>query len=198
MARPRLGTHSVPTEERIMTAAEAAFGEFGYEGAKLADIAKVASIRRPSLLYHFNSKEELYTAVIRRVFDGLKLKLLSAMKPGVLDQQIVSLAAAFDEYIRERPAFAPIVLRDFIDGKGPSRDIMANEIGPILHIVEQWVTSQANDLPETLAVRPAILHLCANMLLFAASGPLQQSLWPGENGSMQMAHHIFKVPTSIG
>ena len=68
------------------------------------------------------------------------------MKPGVLDQQIVSLAAAFDEYIRERPAFAPIVLRDFIDGKGPSRDIMQNEIGPILHIVEQWVTSQANDL----------------------------------------------------
>ena len=192
MARPRLGTHNIPTEERILTAAEKAFGDHGYEGAKLADIAKVASIRRPSLLYHFSSKELLYSAVIRRVFDGLKHKLLSAMNPGAFDQQIISLTEAFNAYISERPSFAPIVLRDFIDGKGPSREIMANEIGPIIHIVERWLISQsAEPLPETLSVRSAILHLCSNMLLFASSGPLQDNLWPGENGSVQMARHIF-------
>ena len=36
----------------------------GYHGAKLAEIAARAGLTHPTLLYHFNSKEDLYAAVI--------------------------------------------------------------------------------------------------------------------------------------
>ena len=63
MGRPKTGTHSVPTVERILQAAEQAFGAQGFTLTRLEDIAEVASIRRPSLLYHFSTKQKLYEAV---------------------------------------------------------------------------------------------------------------------------------------
>ena len=55
MARPKKGVHQVPTEERILQAAETEFGRKGFERTRLEDIAETAGIRRPSLLYHFKS-----------------------------------------------------------------------------------------------------------------------------------------------
>ena len=59
MPRPKHNANAIPTEERILAAAEQIFGEQGFERSRLEDIAAVAGIRRPSLLYHFKSKCKL-------------------------------------------------------------------------------------------------------------------------------------------
>ena len=81
MGRPRADAHSVPTNERILNAAERIFSENGYPGARLADIAAEADIRRPSLLYHFESKEVLYEAMVHRLFNRLMETLTGFMVP---------------------------------------------------------------------------------------------------------------------
>lgn len=40
------------------------FGQYGYHGAKLADIAKAAGVTEPGLLHHFPSKEHLLMEVL--------------------------------------------------------------------------------------------------------------------------------------
>ncbi|HYY05440.1 MAG TPA: TetR family transcriptional regulator, partial [Candidatus Limnocylindria bacterium] len=52
------------SRERILGIALEAFAEKGFEGTRLADIAGPAGLSHPTLLYHFNSKEELYATVI--------------------------------------------------------------------------------------------------------------------------------------
>ena len=71
MGRPRRSDSQVATTERLLTAAEKRFGKNGFDAARLSDIAKDAGITRPSLLYHFESKEKLYDAVVARAFDKL-------------------------------------------------------------------------------------------------------------------------------
>jgi AcrR family transcriptional regulator len=192
MARPKKGAHLVPTEKRILKAAETEFGKKGFERTRLEDIAKLADIRRPSLLYHFKSKDILYSAVVHRVFDSLRLSLLDRMRPGDFATQVENLTAAFSDFVQENSAFAPIVLREIINGLGPARDILINEMAPLLSVVETWLEQQGKEtIPEGISVRYAILQIAANTLLHSASGDLSIPLWGPTDNSQQIARQIF-------
>ena len=78
MGRPLASAAATATPERLLDAAEQCFAQ-GYDAARLEDIAAAAGIRRPSLLYHFASKDDLYAAVVRRTFARLGAALLSVM-----------------------------------------------------------------------------------------------------------------------
>ncbi len=51
-------------KEQVIQEAFRFFGQYGYHGARLADIAKAAGVTEPGLLYHFPSKEHLLMEVI--------------------------------------------------------------------------------------------------------------------------------------
>ena len=192
MARPKKGVHQVPTEERILQAAETEFGRKGFERTRLEDIAETAGIRRPSLLYHFKSKDALYSSVVHRVFDSLRKALLDRMRPGDFSVQVQNLTGAFADFSESNPAFAPIVLRELINGRGPARDILLNEMAPLLSVVETWLSQQGKGIiPEGVSVRYAILQIATNTLLYNASGDLAKPLWGEEDSSRRIARQIF-------
>ena len=55
------------------------FVQNGYEGARLADIAKAVNIKTPSIYFHFASKEELFTQLFEDIRDQ-KLAGIMALK----------------------------------------------------------------------------------------------------------------------
>lgn len=60
------GAKGTATREHILATATAMFGESGYRGSSLRDIALRAGITHPGLLYHFPTKESLLLEVLRR------------------------------------------------------------------------------------------------------------------------------------
>jgi AcrR family transcriptional regulator len=62
-------TKSVRTRRRILDAAAEVFSEQGY-GARLADIAARADMKAGSLYYHFDSREDLVSEVLRLGIEG--------------------------------------------------------------------------------------------------------------------------------
>ena len=54
------------TREHILTTATAMFGESGYRGASVRDIAARCGLTHPGLLYHFPTKAALLEAVLSR------------------------------------------------------------------------------------------------------------------------------------
>ena len=62
--RPRAGSED--KRARILNEAVVLFGEHGYAGASLADIANAADISKAGLLHHFSSKDELFCKVLER------------------------------------------------------------------------------------------------------------------------------------
>src|SRR5512135_571875 len=51
-------------KEQVIHEAIRFFGQYGYHGARLADIAKAAGVTEPGLLHHFPSKEHLLMEVL--------------------------------------------------------------------------------------------------------------------------------------
>jgi AcrR family transcriptional regulator len=55
------------TRERLVAAGRELFGERGYEGTSIESILEAADVRRGALYHHFESKQELFDAVLDRV-----------------------------------------------------------------------------------------------------------------------------------
>ena len=62
--RPRAGSED--KRVRILNEAVVLFGEHGYAGTSLADIANAADISKAGLLHHYSSKDELFAKVLER------------------------------------------------------------------------------------------------------------------------------------
>ncbi|MFD3524752.1 TetR/AcrR family transcriptional regulator [Streptomyces sp. NPDC058653] len=92
-------------ERQMMDAAVATFGQRGYRAASMDEIAELAGVSKPLVYLYLNSKEELFTACIRREADAL----LAAVRAGVVepglapDQQLWSGLTAFFAHTAEHP-----------------------------------------------------------------------------------------------
>lgn len=194
MGRPKSGTHAVPTNERILNAAERIFSENGYAGARLADIAAAADIRRPSLLYHFESKDVLYEAMVHRLFQRLLETLSGLMIEDVaFDEQIVKIGLAFEQFAQENFAFANIVIRDIVDHRDPVPELLSNGVVPVLDMVCAYIDAQTikRGGEQPIGTRAAVVQFCASTLLRTTAGPLRTPLWGDEDFTAPLLRRLF-------
>lgn len=194
MGRPRADAHAVPTTERILNAAERIFSENGYAGARLADIAAEADIRRPSLLYHFESKEVLYEAMVHRLFNRLMEALAGLLDPDAeFEQQIIQIGIAFRQFAEDNTAFGRIVLRDIVDHRDPVPELLASGVVPVLDVVCAYIDNQLNtkDLEKPIPVRASVLQFCSDTLLQTSAGPLRSPLWGDEKHTEDLLRRLF-------
>ena len=204
MSRQAARVDDRSTVERILDAAEQEFAAVGYAPARLADIAERAGIRRPSLLYHFESKELLYRAVVERAFDSLGAELLRSMAPaGEFEARLDALVGAFAGFLDARPTLAPIIVRELIDdpehddeasrrGGGPGRAIMLDRVAPLLGTVEKFIRSAGvGRLRAGLPIRAAIVPVSGDLLLRSAAGSLRTPLWGLGDHARLLARALF-------
>jgi AcrR family transcriptional regulator len=179
MGRPRLADVDTATPQRILDGALSAFGDIGFEAARLEDIARAAGITRPSLLYHFPSKEALYEAAIHRAFLELGSMLMSAMSERRdFPSRLVATARAYERYLYEHPELARLLLREMLDQRGPIRDLIAREIRPLLASIVRWAHREGTPhIRRGYPVRAALLQVASDTVLRAAAGPLRDDLW---------------------
>jgi AcrR family transcriptional regulator len=77
--------------EQILVAATRAFAESGFAATSLDDVATAAEISRDNIYRHFESKAELYRAVLRRAEDRLGA---ATGAPGVTHSSLEALLSA--------------------------------------------------------------------------------------------------------
>ncbi len=201
----------ISTAEKIVAAAESAFAARGYDPARLADIAAEVGIRRPSLLYHFPSKEVLYRTVVERAFDALGVALTRSMGAGEhFEARLEAVVRAFARFLDERPSLAPIVVRELIGashsetvGGGPGalgQVILLEQAVPLLDAIEVFVReggAGVGGLRPGLPIRAAIVDVAASLLLRSASGRLRAPLWGPGDHAVALARVLFFTTASL-
>lgn len=67
---PGVDPSMLKTEERILYAAMKVFAEYPFGAASIRMIAKEAKVNLSSVMYHFQSKDQLYEAVFERLMEA--------------------------------------------------------------------------------------------------------------------------------
>lgn len=94
MPARRRSTGGGSTRERVIQAADRLWGERGVHGASLDDIARQASVTKPTVYYYFPDKSALFTAVVCSVLEehGSGLKTAARRGGRARDRLISALA----------------------------------------------------------------------------------------------------------
>ena len=134
------------SRERILGIALEAFAEKGFEGTRLADIAGPAGLSHPTLLYHFNSKEELYATVIAAAASDWAQETEAAASAGLsgFDQVEAIVDAGFHFFATHRD-FIRIVRREAIEGGGRLEPTMAQFARPFLGRAVRFLEREVSD-----------------------------------------------------
>ena len=130
-------------EEHILEAALDVFSAHGFRGATIDQIADVAGMSKPNLLYYFRTKEAMHQALIDRVLDTWLDPLRQFDADGNPETEIRSYIRRKLEMARDFPResrlFANEILRGapLIEGElsGPLKTLVDEKAG----VIRAWI-----------------------------------------------------------
>lgn len=145
MPRPKASTHTKPTRERLLEAAEAQLHQGGYLGLSLHDVTKASGIQKPGLYHHFpGGKDELVLAVAERVLARNEMALHQAIS-SVSDPEaqlrevakwLLSENRPLDRVLREAVRFMPEGNRERI-----TQRFFTASFRPVQEVVQRGITA---------------------------------------------------------
>ena len=198
MGRPRKDAFDEDTTVRVLRAAEDVFGERGYMAARLEDIAALASIKRSSLLYHFGSKDALYTRVLERAFSEMTAAATRGFARGddyssKVHETIVELLS----FEQEHRSLMAVALRAMIDPTTPSHARIIDDFAAVVDGLEAMVVTAGGERVAPLPVRAIVMQLIVSHLARAAMGEVGERLWGGDNRTRAIAGMLLlgEAPT---
>ncbi|HEY2345575.1 MAG TPA: TetR family transcriptional regulator [Xanthomonadaceae bacterium] len=141
------------TKERILSAAEDLFAQFGFAGTSLRQVTNHAEVNIAAVNYHFGSKENLVAEVFRRRLDELSEKRLTALReatqehPGELEPILSAfiepaLALTLDRH--GGSAFVRVLARAYAEKNERLRKFLSDNYG---HVMREFSKAIAACLP---------------------------------------------------
>ena len=159
------------TRRAIIDAAIQVFARHGFDGASFRDITDLCGIRRSLILYHFQSKEELWTVAIQEVERRFSAVFEDAYSPESHHEdeaRIRHAMSAFMDTLGEVPEYGQIFLREGV-ASGPRMEWLASHFVP-----RRALRVPLSDKDLEYRTQKTVLRdiLACTLVAFTALGPL--------------------------
>ncbi|MDQ0563805.1 TetR/AcrR family transcriptional regulator [Rhizobium mesoamericanum] len=121
-------------EEQILEAALDVFSVSGFRGSTIDQIAEVAGMSKPNLLYYFRTKEAMHRALIDRVLDTWLEPLRAFDADGNPESEIRSYIRRKLEMARDFPRESRLFANEMLQGAPHVEDELR---GPLKKLVDE-------------------------------------------------------------
>ncbi|MFD9001831.1 TetR/AcrR family transcriptional regulator [Streptomyces sp. NPDC059582] len=136
-------------EQQMLDAAVRIFGQRGYMAASMDEIAEVAGVSKPLVYLYLNSKEDLFTACVRREAAALSEAVRSGVRPGLgADRQLWDGLQAFFTHTAQHPdAWSVLHLQARTHGERFAAEVAAMREEIVAFVTQLIVVAAREALP---------------------------------------------------
>jgi TetR/AcrR family transcriptional regulator len=131
--------------ERILDAALEVFSAFGFHGSRIDQVATVANLSKPNLLYYFRTKEDLYTALLRRTLEMWLEPLRELDEKRDPRQALSEYISRKLEYSRDNPEASRLFAMEILQGAPLLSKVLAGELAAIVseksETIRRWIAA---------------------------------------------------------
>lgn len=180
----------LPHNERralIVEAAGRLFGAHGYDGARLDDVAAAAGVTKPIVYRHFDSKRDLYLALLDRHSDDLGGFVSSIPAEGSIERRLRTVLEVWLGYVEARSYAWKMLFRD--TGGGP-------EIGARRREVHARARAVLVDVIRSLAATPVPERELEPIAELMSMGMAALVLWWIEDAAVSRAAVLDALTTA--
>jgi TetR/AcrR family transcriptional regulator len=175
----------VSMRAQLIEAATTLFGQKGYDGTSLQQVSDAVGIRKPSLLYHFHSKDELREAVMASILDHWKdtvPQILLAATTG--ERRFEAATEHVIDFFEAAPARAQFFLREALDRPLEMRKKLVKALAPWIAMAAEFIKKGRKEgvVHSDVDAESYILHLVQLIVTSMALEDAGQALL-GEGGT---------------
>jgi AcrR family transcriptional regulator len=147
------------TVERILTSARSVFAAKGYNGARMDEIAELASVNKATIYYQIGDKDTLYTVVIHQAIGNVARGIARAVSLADAPEEklkayITFIAAAVDK----NPDLPPIMMRELASGGATLPRLVIEDIASVLMILA-GVLEEGKEKGLFMETSPFLIHM---------------------------------------
>ncbi len=129
-----------PVRERCLTEATRLFAAHGFAGTSLNDLAKAVGVRKPSLLYHFSSKDALRSAVIDEMLERWKEVIPRALMAAAGGKpRFEAIMGEVVHFFAQEPTRARLLVRECLDRPEEMRERLRRQLLPWMGLVTEAI-----------------------------------------------------------
>ena len=166
--------------DKILAHATRLFAEKGADGTSLQDIADAVGVKKPSLLYHFPSKEALHDRVLEHLLSRWNEALPRLLKAAAREDRFDAILDETLRFFAEDRDRARLLLREALDRPAQMRQMLAVHASPWLGVVAESIQKAQADGSMRADVDAAgyVLQVIQLVIGTFAFGPILQVLLP--------------------
>lgn len=134
---------------RILDAALDVFSQQGFRGATLDQIAGVAGLSKPNILYYFDSKDAMHRALLDALLDVWLAPLKELNPDGNPQQEIMGYVRRKLELSRDYPRESRLFANEVLQGAPRLSDEISGDLKALVDdsaaVIQRWI--DAGTLP---------------------------------------------------
>lgn len=130
-------------ERKILDAGLEVFSTYGFRGATVDQIAFLAGMTKPNLLYYFRRKEDIYLAVLNRTLNMWLTPLEALDADGDPATEITAYIDRKIEMSRDNPKASRLFAMEIIQGAPVLWDVLAGRLKRLADekaaVIDRWI-----------------------------------------------------------
>lgn len=162
--------------EQILAAADELFGELGFAGVSMRDVAVGAGVNKALLFYYFGSKEALFEAVLERYYAAHRAAFEHAFSGDQpLRARIHRVLDAYLDFIDANRRY-PRLVQSVISGAPGHHSLIENNLRVLFRFVDVALASTAPaDGPQS--ARHLFVTLSGAVINYFTYAPVLEGMW---------------------